>query len=138
MVLLLLIVYFLAVSTPWLAKKIDKILKKPERVADDNKKGAYDFKKDDIASPFGAQINNENNNGDDLYNGLKVRRVICNATSLEILRITSYNVCYTKLLRLCEILLHRSNRINHFFVIILCHYISHLRYYFQYLRNNFV
>jgi len=69
MVLLLLIVYFLAVSTPWLAKKIDKILKKPERVADDNKNGAYDFEKDDIASPFGAQINNENNNGDDLYNG---------------------------------------------------------------------
>ena len=61
---LLLIVYVLAVITPWLARIIDKKMANPERV----KKGPYDFEKDDLNSIYDGQIDNEEN-GDDLDNG---------------------------------------------------------------------
>jgi len=70
MVGLLLLIFVLAVITPWIAKRIDSIFKKPGRVKNDTKNGAYNFTEDEINSPFGAQIDDEKiNNGDDLDNG---------------------------------------------------------------------
>ncbi len=60
---LLLLVYLIAVITPWLARKIDNRKPKPERV----KKGLYEFEKDELKSVFEAQSNNEN--GDECSNG---------------------------------------------------------------------
>ena len=59
---LLLLVFVIAVLTPWLAKQFDKLRKNPERV---DKKGSYDFQKDELTGLFQADENNTIKKEDD-------------------------------------------------------------------------
>ncbi len=61
---LLMLVYVIALITPWLARKIDNLKASPARV----KKGFYDFDKDELRSVYDPQ-QNENENGDESLNG---------------------------------------------------------------------
>ncbi len=59
---LLMLVYFLAVLTPHIARFIDNKILKPERVS---KKGIYDFEKDELKSIYDVQKNTENGDVED-------------------------------------------------------------------------
>ncbi len=71
MVGFLLIIYLIAVLTPLAAKKIDSIRNNPERVKNKERKGLYDFDKDELRGIYDAQTSGDdiNNDGDDLDNG---------------------------------------------------------------------
>ena len=60
MIGILLMVYLVAVVTPWLAKKIDSKRNNPARV---DKKSMYSFEKDELKSIYG--INQEDKNDDE-------------------------------------------------------------------------
>lgn len=62
---LLMLVFLTAVATPYMARFIDKLRSKPERVG---KKGAYDFDKDGLKSVYGID-SKKNENGDESQDG---------------------------------------------------------------------
>ena len=66
MVGILLLVYFVAAMTPWLAKKIDSKGNRPARVKKDN---MYSFEKDGLRSIYEIDNDDDNKNDDKEVDG---------------------------------------------------------------------